>query len=272
MTTSADGPGIRLIPTAEEFPHDQTRVPGPGQGGRNTYSTGPGGQLPLAPGLVCLVSTSCQAETDGVATPPKATRRHGHQTTTRLNGDSDTGPLSPGSRYHAQLELHGARFTPVDNHTTRPGEANHSGRAYDIHLHAGDPSTTSIQFFPKRMTTFFQARPLVSKHDHFFPSGKTVRAVFRSGISARMAVQGRKIIVYRRFASSGRVRMGLKKNDHYFPSATTFFQVRPLFSRHDHFFSRTHTTTVLQLQSIRSTVIKDFLRIRIFECRLFNCR
>jgi hypothetical protein len=77
VTTSADGPGIRLMPTAG------TTKPGPGARvtGTSTISLGPGGQ-PFVPGLAGLLSMSCRAESDGVATPPKATRRH--QTNTRL--------------------------------------------------------------------------------------------------------------------------------------------------------------------------------------------
>ena len=86
------------------------------------------------------------------------------------------------------------------------------------------------------MTTFFQARPLFPKHDHFFPSANQYvrysEAVFPLGWPFR----AEKLLFIGGFRRPGGSGWACQKNDHYFPSATTFFQARPLFSKRDHFF------------------------------------
>ena len=94
VTSSADKPGIRLKPTAEECHATQTWRPGGARTEAGHYVLH-GTRLGIShPPLVSagLVSTLGRAESDSESTPPKAAPRH--QTSTRLDGDSDTGPLA----------------------------------------------------------------------------------------------------------------------------------------------------------------------------------
>ncbi len=157
--------------------------------------------------------------------------RPGHLTQTSGRGRGRTGSTRagecPGRRRHHDTDRRHAtgRYQRESGRGSAPCSPEVScygspARDWAVRrrpIRAGDVYTTFIQ----EMTLFFQAGPLFSKQDHFFPMqiAMTTFQVFQA-INGTCSTpkrcfrtdgrSGPKIIVYQSSATSGRVRMGLQ--------------------------------------------------------------